>query len=571
MATIINYKLPIDFLKKFSSQDYHKGINLDIKDLGVDATNQMKLFGNLCSNKFNLIMDPFSSNKWLDGSNTKVRSYLWTLLKYEKNKNNPDSISLFVEKGEDGSYRYRVSLEIQENKATPEDYEKHHSFLNTPILEESDLVYFVGSNQTVDLEPTTANAELLIGKLKNKEIRKVQISKIFPEEDVENSNEFEKKLLEAVEELIPYYEDVINGKKLKYQDGGDDTKMKTEEVVFQKIGLNTILYGPPGTGKTFNTKKYAVSICNYNRDLERIKSIDYSDIEKEYAELLNEGRIVFTTFHQSYGYEDFIEGIKPELNEVTNQISYPVAKGVFYSICEEAKKEENNDKPYVLIIDEINRGNISKIFGELITLIEPNKRIGAEESIRVKLPYSKVFFGVPKNVYILGTMNTADRSISLMDTALRRRFDFVEIMPDPSLFNIMGINKVSAEGKEVDVVKMLKTINERIEVLFDREHTIGHGFFVSLIKDPSLTNLSLIFENKVIPLLQEYFYEDYEKIQLVLGDNYKSKDSYKFVIEEENKTNVIFKGFVVEDLIPPKRYRIQKEALQHIESYIEII
>ncbi|MBK5263114.1 MAG: AAA family ATPase, partial [Peptostreptococcaceae bacterium] len=181
--------------------------------------------------------------------------------------------------------------------------------------------------------------------------------------------------------------------------------------------------------------------------------------------------------------------------------------------------KENKDE-YVFIIDEINRGNISKIFGELITLIECTKRLGAEEAMTATLPYSPKPFGVPSNVYVLGTMNTADRSIALMDTALRRRFEFIEMMPKAEILSGIQVGAIN-------IKKMLETMNERIEYLYDREHTIGHSYFLRLTNDLTLKNLSVIFKNSIIPLLQEYFYEDYSKIQLVLGDNGKD-DEFKF-------------------------------------------
>ncbi|WP_051197429.1 McrB family protein [Butyrivibrio sp. MB2005] len=235
-----------------------------------------------------------------------------------------------------------------------------------------------------------------------------------------------------------------------------------------------------------------------------------------------------------------------------------------------AYKELKNDKRYVFIIDEINRGNISKIFGELITLIETTKRSGEKEAMEAILPYSKTPFSVPDNVYILGTMNTADRSIALMDTALRRRFDFVEKMPDPGL--LRGIT-VSDGNTSVNVEELLRVINQRIEYLFDREHTIGHAFFMKLRDNPSLKTLSDIFKNNVIPLLQEYFYEDYEKIQLVLGDNGKSSSEYAFVKEEDYDLRKVFKGnpTSIDTLdISGRKYKVQMSACDYIQSYKEI-
>ena len=173
-------------------------------------------------------------------------------------------------------------------------------------------------------------------------------------------------------------------------------------------------------------------------------------------------------------------------------------------------------KPHVLIIDEINRGNISRIFGELITLIEPSKRAGEDEEISVQLPYSKDLFSVPNNLYIIGTMNTADRSLALMDTALRRRFDFTEMMPNSDL--------VKGEFDNIDVQQILKSINQRIEILYDREHTIGHSF---LMKVDNIEDLRKAFKNKILPLLEEYFYDDWEKICLVLNNNDKNDNFYK--------------------------------------------
>ncbi|MBR5369279.1 MAG: AAA family ATPase [Lachnospiraceae bacterium] len=228
----------------------------------------------------------------------------------------------------------------------------------------------------------------------------------------------------------------------------------------------------------------------------------------------------------------------------------------------------HNEKNYVFIIDEINRGNISKIFGELITLIEETKREGMPEQAAARLPYSGTSFSVPQNVYILGTMNTADRSIALMDTALRRRFAFKEMMPDVEVLRKIHADKV----EDLDVALMLEKINERITFLYDREHTIGHAFFTGLKDNPTVEKLAGIFSKSVIPLLQEYFYEDYRKIQLVLGDNGKTEEKYKFIKDTEVVAKNIFKGSVDDVMdLPEKKYEINTEALNKLESYKGIL
>ena len=306
----------------------------------------------------------------------------------------------------------------------------------------------------------------------------------------------------------------------------------------------------------------------------------------------------FITFHQSYGYEEFVEGIKPVFDSENEDgdITYEISKGIFYQCCENAlllsgykgklrdfcdlPKEErqkffNDDTPkYAIFIDEINRGNISKIFGELITLIEPSKRLGADDEIMVELPYSKEKFGVPSNLYIIGTMNTADRSIALMDTALRRRFEFVEMMPQPELLGIIKIKykdkDIDPKEIEIDFTTMLKTINERIEYLYDRDHTIGHAYFMSLKDGADIEELVSIFKNKILPLLQEYFYDDWEKIRLVLGDNQKNEDLQFVKIKKNMATKELF-GSKLDDIDDKVLYEISdQETFNNPQSYIKI-
>ena len=412
----------------------------------------------------------------------------------------------------------------------------------------------------------------------------------IPQKDFKN---FEEWILK------PYFDITLDN----LFDNNRNIKNNKEDkpLMNNNISKNTILYGPPGTGKTYHTAIYAVAICEENGDLKKVEALakaNYNEVYKRYQKLIDEKRVVFTTFHQSYCYEDFIEGIKPEISNIAGkkEVYYDVKPGVFKAFCykssfefawkrmvddikagtlkdfmrrtgnrigfvatasdsalsptiskanlvhmnavyssfcnttyddrdklDDPNKKTEFDYHYaiidklnedyrlsqnrVFIIDEINRGNISKIFGELITLIEDDKRDVASAT----LTYSGESFTVPKNIYILGTMNTADRSIALMDTALRRRFTFEEMMPEPDILT-------DEEKYQISVSKLLEAINDRIEYLYDREHTIGHAYFKEFIgKQGSIDDLRKIFKNKILPLLQEYFYDDYEKIRLVLG------------------------------------------------------
>ena len=269
--------------------------------------------------------------------------------------------------------------------------------------------------------------------------------------------------------------------------------------------LNQILYGPPGTGKTYSTTTCAMAI---------VKGIEADKVTEEHRTEFRSlrfdpmdrtGQIAMVTFHQNYSYEDFVEGIRPRL-AAGGDIGFELRPGIFRRIVDAAL--DDPDRPYVLIIDEINRGNIPKILGELITLIEPSRRLGQEDETMVTLPYSGDSFGVPSNLHIIGTMNTADRSILPLDTALRRRFDHVEMMPDPDHPLIAD----SVAG--IDLRKMLKAINARISLLLDRERQIGHTYLFN-VNDIEL--LAAKFRTAILPLLAEYFYDDWSKIRHVLG------------------------------------------------------
>ena len=387
--------------------------------------------------------------------------------------------------------------------------------------------------------------------------------------------------------------------------------------------LNTILYGPPGTGKTYQTMSRSVEICDG-------VLLAGETLRNRYSELVDQRRIEFVTYHQSYGYEEFVEGIRPA--EVSGGVVYRVQDGLLKQFANLARDgsttgnresigslefdsiwrklqdytkheplvhsktktkdyilESNNGieislrdetgglkarfkrkrvegvwkslrgqdpnevtvtevgriaglvsgtasymwiiynemwkhasqedferdtvepvlENYVLVIDEINRANISKVLGEAITLLEEDKRAGARNEISVTLPYSKESFSLPSNLYIVGTMNTADRSIALLDTALRRRFNFEEISPNPDLLSDAG------ERTDLDLPRVLSTINERLEYLIDRDHLIGHAWLMN-VRDRA--ELDEVVRRKILPLIAEYFYDDWNKVRAVLGD-----------------------------------------------------
>lgn len=472
------------------------------------------------------------------------------------------------------------------------------------------------------------------------------------------------------EEIIKLNKSLVNkeNKDSKVLDNGENMNDKIKQP------LNQILYGPPGTGKTYNTVIKAMEIIAPNKiEYDENNNVaNYENLKEEFDELKKSGQIEFITFHQSYSYEEFIEGIKPHLNN--SNLSYYKSEGIFKKICRNASKnlykQKNNEKTqtvpfedvleyfkekypegsnfenllnisyegnnliyhfgkqdqdrkidlskiekifslnkkyktaiafnkeyngnsalkgyyhnfykellnikntledenqiaiennkeyivdekaprYVLIIDEINRGNISKIFGELITLIEPDKRKGAPYELKVSLAYSPndELFSVPKNLYIIGTMNTSDRSIASIDIALRRRFKFVEMMPKEELVADITI------GDSKNFKDIFKALNEKITILLDRDHQIGHSYFIEdkfktedgkeLDNDIKIEMLKNIWFDEILPLLNEYFYNDWDKLQALLGDASKNNDSFITIKE----TKLPFYQYDIEDKV----------------------
>ena len=293
--------------------------------------------------------------------------------------------------------------------------------------------------------------------------------------------------------------------------------------------VNRIFYGPPGCGKTFRLQ---------------------SELIPQY--LGEDGkRFEFVTFHPSMSYEEFVEGLRPVVDETSKELRYEVKPGIFREICDTARNDPG--QRYALFIDEINRANVAKVFGELITLIEVDKRVkpgDSQKGLHVNLPYSRISFGVPANLDIFGTMNSADRSIALLDTALRRRFEFEEIGPDSSI--------LSKDVEGVDLQLLLDTLNERIELLIDRDHRIGHAYFVRV---KTLNDLRFVFSDQVLPLLTEYFHDDWSRIALVLANRELGRSEF-VTSEEVDPVKIFGKGWEkqerqMRDLF--SRHRIKRE------------
>ena len=377
---------------------------------------------------------------------------------------------------------------------------------------------------------------------KNVQLRSYFLSKGIPADDLAVFNTFGDYLYKRLQKESKRIDQITS-----------PNEIDQSPVVQPRAAKNVILYGPPGTGKTYKLKNEYFPQYTSNADAQQVDS--ESSVQ----------RYEFVTFHQSYSYEEFVEGIRPTLgseDEGTGDVSYELKQGVFRRICERARSDSSGNR-YALFIDEINRGNISKIFGELITLIEDDKREGAANELSVVLPYSGDSFSVPGNLDIYGTMNTADRSLAHIDTALRRRFTFSELMPKPDL-----LQSATLEGKEIDLGRMLEELNSRIEALFDREHMIGHAYFLrgkgTTVEGSELPD---IFEHKIIPLLTEYFFDDWSKVRVVLADDRASKQDQQFVTRTE-----VSEGLVSQNSGLRNRdvYRLNPDALSNPAAYQKI-
>lgn len=556
------------------------------------------------SRKFWLYAAGEKSYKWNDFYKESIMALGWDNLGNLKNYHSQDEIAQELQK-----YSSKDSYPKNDSKANWE-------FANK--MDIGDIVYVKQGLEPILLGRGIIESDYIYDDTRNeyKSIRKVRwthngvYNVDFNELDIKQWNQ--KTLTDISENK---YKDFCKKIEKVFNNNAKEDKKNMNSQP-----RNQILYGPPGTGKTYNTVIKAIEITNpelIQKDKDGNVE-NYKTLKEKFDELKQQGQIEFVTFHQSYSYEEFVEGIKPDLE--SNELKYKLEDGIFKKICNSAKiniegdfekiysqfieeidenhefktqkgsfkirvndndgltirtgdnfeketcgtitKEQiknqtftsigrkqkleaitkylkekygltfsvsNTVKPHILIIDEINRGDVSKIFGELITLIEEDKRIGKEHQMTVTLPYSREPFGVPNNLYIIGTMNTADRSIALLDTALRRRFDFEEMMPKPELLRGKDI-----EG--VDLEQLLTKINDRIKNEYDRDHQIGHSY---LMEVENKEQLERAYKNRILPLLNEYFYNDIDSVAKILNckpNDISSKENWFNVLKEAQKS-----------------------------------
>ena len=313
--------------------------------------------------------------------------------------------------------------------------------------------------------------------------------------------------------------ELLNG---AYESDNADNEEVVKENICDRVPranktnpLNLIIYGAPGTGKTYSTTEYAVATIEGRAVRKKITVEERKALKDQYRALAKNGQIVFTTFHQNYSYEDFIQGLRPDSEN--GVLDFVPVDGVFKQLANKAMHDPVNN--YVIIIDEINRGNISKVFGELITLIEEDKRWGEENQLSVVLPSGEEF-AVPNNLYIIGTMNSADKSIALIDTALRRRFDFEEVAPNPELIEDETLKKV------------LIALNALLRKQLDSSDLlIGHAYFIG----KSEADLPNILNRNIIPLLYEYFYDQEKKVKDALA---KALDGTSVTIDDNSQGRI---------------------------------
>ena len=632
----IDYFLPMNFIGMYHDKPYIPNSEM-AKEL-VSANNESKTIVNFYKKLFKFDnADAHVNTVRLQDIKVKnrINKYWWMEFNY---KNNIIGISLFVDSTIEGFEKsdaiYSICLEVNDNKAKKifkdEGKEEFHKHLNYPLPKENSFVYVaeINNKEKRILKKEDYDIEKIKAELAKGEFKKVRPCRLIECNSEKTNNEIEKDIIHAIYVLIENYSELL---RIDVNDFADNEQLNiiTKENVMENLEFdrNIILYGPPGTGKTrytaiyaaliggFETSKIKESIkkdiiieegkysykCDKNEKMSLDGLIERININENlykevfaYYKKISETKMYkdnkdyscyqasFVTFHQSYSYEEFIEGIKPKTKN--GEIIYEYKDGIFKSICKVAEK--NDKDKFIIIIDEINRGNISKIFGEMITSIEDNRRYkfgnqngdaSNDESIKIILPYTKEKFLVPDNVYIIGTMNTADRSIALIDTALRRRFSFKEMIPKHDMLNELKIKNNS--GKEISLADVLEKINQRVEVLLDREHTIGHAYFTHLLRDNlakyvDIKEIGNVFKNKIIPLLQEYFYDDYEYIALTLGEDINSKEIIKgneecnIIVKKPDDINILFNTKNTDKLLGVKPvYTIEDKAFYNFETY----